>query len=170
MGTHPIFESDFDCLTEICQLETQRLANRRQPSTPRPLSMASSSRSSWPTLKANMWCFSSTHLTSPLSAPLRSLLSPRESSSSRRSVARLLPVQLTPSSPTWPGPTRHFQGVRPLEGGRGHRLPRPVHYRSQRHASPNHNQRPASQLGQTHFRPKQIPHEFKRRSFSLKFM
>ena len=44
--------------------------------------------------QANMWCFSSTHLTSPLSAPLRSLLSPRGLSSSRRSVARLLPVQL----------------------------------------------------------------------------
>merc|ERR1712128_240690 len=107
--THPIFESDFDCLTEICQLETQRLANRHQPSMPRPLSMASSSRSSCPTLKANMWCFSSTHLTSPLSAQLRSLPSPRESSSSRRSAARLLPVQLTPSSPTLPGPTRHVK-------------------------------------------------------------
>merc|ERR1712131_217505 len=108
MGTHPIFESDFDCLTERkCQQETLRLANQHQHSTLKLWSMGNSRTFNSPTTRANMLFSSSIHLTLPLSVRPKSLPFPRVLSSSRKLAAKRLPAQLTPSSPTWPGPIHH---------------------------------------------------------------
>merc|ERR1712227_914285 len=72
MGTHPIFESDFDCLTE-CPPETLRLATQPQPSTAKLWLMASSKMSALINSRANMLSSSFTHLTSLSSAQLKKI-------------------------------------------------------------------------------------------------
>jgi len=42
MGTHPIFESDFDCLTELCRIEKNRKQTMAPVSPKRGLALASS--------------------------------------------------------------------------------------------------------------------------------
>merc|ERR1711937_413960 len=72
MGTHPIFESDFDCLTE-CPPETLKLATQPQPSTAKLWLMASSKMSALINSRPNMLSSSFTHLTSLSSAQLKLL-------------------------------------------------------------------------------------------------
>merc|ERR1711915_770955 len=90
MGTHPIFESDFDCLTE-CPPETQKLVTQPLPSTARLWLMANSKTSAWISSRANMLFCSFTHLISHLSAPPKSSHSLKQLLNSKKLTAKLSP-------------------------------------------------------------------------------
>merc|ERR1712168_419992 len=103
MGTHPIFESDFDCLTE-CPPETLKLATQPQPSTAKLWLMASSKMSALINSRANMLSSSFTHLTSPSFAQLKLLPFLKPLPNSRKSIVKLLQLQQILSFLTWHGP------------------------------------------------------------------
>merc|ERR1712235_63833 len=104
MGTHPIFESDFDCLTE-CPPETLKLATQPQPSTAKPWSMVNSKMSALTNSRANMLSYSFTHLTSLSFARLKLLHFLKLLPNSRKSIAKLLLHQQILSFLTWHGLT-----------------------------------------------------------------
>merc|ERR1711931_37586 len=97
MGTHPIFESDFDCLTE-CPPVTLKLATQPQPSIAKLWLMASSKMSALINSKANMLSSFFTHLTSPSSAQPKLLPFLKPLPNSRKSIVKLLLLQRILSS------------------------------------------------------------------------
>merc|ERR1712131_213777 len=104
MGTHPIFESDFDCLTVLfleCPPETLKLANQPQPSTAKPWLMVNSKMSALTNSRANMLSSSFTHLTSLSFAQLKLLHFLKLLPNSRKSTVKLSLLQQIPSFPTW---------------------------------------------------------------------
>merc|ERR1711868_158812 len=89
MGTHPIFESDFDCLTE-CRQETLKSEKLRQTLTARLWSMANLKMSNSAITRENMLSYFSTPWISLLSARQKSSLSPRPLQPLPRATAKLL--------------------------------------------------------------------------------